>query len=105
MINDKTLAWLLEDNNPAVKYRTQTELLGESADNTEAKEWIFGALPENWHETKGLWYTYYITALAECGMKSSDIAPEHLQKAFDGFDSVFDCNCGDFMLLRALVKL
>ena len=38
MINDKTLAWLLEDNNPAVKYRTQTELLGESADNTEAKK-------------------------------------------------------------------
>lgn len=102
---DQIIDWLLEDNNPAIKYCTQTELLGETADNTSAKAWIFGKLPENWYETNGLWYTYYITAFAECGMKYGDIAPEHLQKAFDGLNSAFDSGCGDFMLLRALVKL
>lgn len=104
-MNKEILNWLLEEDNPAVKYRTQTELLGKTADNTDAKAWIFGKFPEAWHETKGLWFTYYITALAECGMKYGDIALEHLQKAFDGFASIFDCSCGDFMLLRALVKL
>lgn len=105
MTNDKTLAWLLEKDNPAVAYRTKTEILGEDAENADVKEWIFSKLPESWHEASGLWYSYYITALAECGMKFVEINPDHLQKAFDGLDSVFDSDCGDFMLLRALVKL
>lgn len=104
-MNEKNIDWLLEDNNPAIKYRTQTELLGKTVDNTEAKAWILGKLPENWCETTGLWYTYYITALAECGLKYGDIAPECLQKAFDGLTSEFDGGCETFMLLRATVKL
>lgn len=39
-MNEKNIDWLLEDNNPAIKYRTQTELLGKTVDNTEAKAWI-----------------------------------------------------------------
>lgn len=98
MFNNNTINWLLEDNNPAIKYRTQTELLGQSADITETKEWIFSKLPENWHETKGLWNTYYITALAECGLtrKDFDFIPK--------LDS-FEYGCADFMYLRALVKM
>ena len=28
------IQWLLEDDNPAVKYRTQIEILGEAADKS-----------------------------------------------------------------------
>lgn len=36
-MNDKAvIQWLLEDNNPAVKYRTQTEILDEIVSNKEA---------------------------------------------------------------------
>lgn len=99
------LNWLLEDKNPAIKYRTQTELLGLSVESSDAKHWAFSKLPENWHETKGLWYRYYITALAECGLSSLDIPEEYLNKAFNELETEFDCGCGDFMLLTALMKL
>lgn len=104
-MNNEVINWLLEDDNPAVKYRTQTEILDQNCDKASVVSWIFNRLPENWYETNGLWYTYYITALAECGLNCNDINPEYIKKAFYGFNSVFDCNCGDFMLLRALVKL
>lgn len=97
--------WLLEDSNPAVKYRTQTELLGLSADPSPVVSWILEKLPENWQETNGLWYCYYITALAECGLTREQIPDEQINKAFTNFEAIFDCNCGDFMLLTALVKL
>lgn len=31
-MSSDVIRWLLEDNNPAVKYRTMTEILGEPAD-------------------------------------------------------------------------
>ena len=105
MFDEKIINWLLADDNPAIKYRTKVELLGQSADVSEATAWILSKLPENWYETKGLWYGYYVTALAECGLSYKDIPAEHINKAFDSFDAVFDCNCGDFMLLTALMKL
>jgi hypothetical protein len=82
MDNNQVIEWLLGDDNPAVKYRTQTEILGQSADRNAAMQWIFVKLPANWHETKGLWYTYYVTALAECGLKADDIDASHIQRAF-----------------------
>lgn len=97
--------WLLEDNNPAVKYRTQTELLGQTADITDVKTWIFAKLPQDWFEAKGLWYTYYITALAECGLNKNDIPLEYLTRALDNIENNFEYGCADFMLLRSLVKL
>jgi hypothetical protein len=103
MQNNLVIEWLLGDDNPAVKYRTQTEILGQSADRNVATQWIFGKLPANWHETKGLWYTYYVTVLAECGLKADDIDASHIQRAFD--TQKCECGCGDFMLLRALAKL
>ncbi len=97
--------WLLEDKNPAVKYRTQTELLGQNGDKRAVIEWITEKLPENWQETKGLWYRYYVTALAECGLSYEDIPTEKFATAFTELTEKFDCNCGDFMLLTALMKL
>lgn len=97
--------WLLDDDNAAVKYRTQTEILGLSADSSDVKSWIFSKLPENWYEANGLWYCYYITALAECGLSYFDIPEVYLNKAFQAIQKTFDCGCGDFMLLTSLVKL
>ncbi|MGI6715910.1 MAG: hypothetical protein ACOX3X_01780 [Eubacteriales bacterium] len=51
-MNNEVINWLLEDNNPAIKYRTQTELLKQSADVNEAKDWIFSKLPDNWYDSK-----------------------------------------------------
>lgn len=104
-MNTEVINWLLEDNNPAVKYRTQAEILGESADASEAKSWIFSKLPTEWYSTKGLWYGYYVTALAECGLTKEDVPIEYLSRAFDGMGSAFQYGCADFMLLRALVML
>lgn len=98
-----TIDWLLEDSNPAIKYRTQTELLGQLADVSSAKDWIFSKLPENWFETKGLWYAYYVTALAECGLTITDIPTEHLSIALE--KNNFEYGCADFMVFRSLVKL
>ncbi len=83
---DMIIKWLLEDENPAVKYRTQTELLGLFADKSDAKSWVFDKLPENWFETKGLWYRYYVTAIAECGLSSNDVPNDMLDKAFFELD-------------------
>lgn len=105
MFNNDVIEWLLENKNPAIKYRTQTELLELPADISEAKAWIFDKLPENWHETKGLWYVYYVTALAECGLNKNDIYAEYLTRALDDIDNNFAYGCAAFMLLRALIKL
>lgn len=102
---DMVIDWLLEDENPAVKYRTQTELLGLLPDKSGVKSWIFGKLPDGWFNTKGLWYRYYVAAIAECGLSNNDVPDEQLEKAFFELDTMFDCGCGDFMLLTSLVKL
>jgi len=103
-MNKPVISWLLEDENPAVKYRTQTEILGENADRKEVIDWIFGKFPADWHETKGLWYSYYVTALAECGLRAENISVAHIQRALE-LPQAFDGGCATFLLLRALIKL
>lgn len=98
MLNENIIDWLLEENNPAVAYRTRTEILGETADAFVSKEWIYSKLPQDFTETKGLWYTYYITALAECGLTCKDL---DFTPTFDNFEY----GCADFMYLRALIKM
>lgn len=105
MFNESVISWLLKDDNPAIQYRTKTELLEMSADKDKVVEWINTFMPEDWYNTKGLWYRYYITVLAECGLTCDNIRIQHIEKAFNDLENSFDCNCGDFMLLRALVKL
>lgn len=94
--------WLLEDKNPAIKYRTLTELLNEPADKQPVIEWINKKLPVlnyNWYETKGLWYIYYLTSFAECGLTYHDIEYEI------DIHRPFEYGCADFMYMRALIML
>lgn len=104
-MNNKVIEWILQDDNPAVKYRCETEILGLDADNTIVKDWIIKKIPEDWFERKGLWYIYYIVALAECGLTYKDL-PEHcLDKAIKKLEEKFNYGCEDFMCLTALLKL
>lgn len=104
MINH-TVAWLLDTGNPAVQYRTKRELLGLEANPTEAWMWIEKKLPEDWHKRKGLWYVYYMNALAECGLNQSMLPSEWFEAAIDRIKTNFDFGCEAFMLLQAMVTL
>jgi len=89
MQND-TINWLLEDNEPSIRYRTLTELLDKPKDNEEVKiskekvancknvERIFarrnehGLFPHK-SEYYGNWTTFnYLTILAELGLVGED---------------------------------
>lgn len=99
------IEWLLGEDNPAVKYRAQTEILGQSADKTSVLEWLNAFLPADWTARTGLWFRYYITAFAECGLSYTNIPLD--KEAVIGFWSAFpfEHSCADYMHLRALVKL
>lgn len=99
------IEWLLGNNNPAVAYRTKTELLNEHADKEPVIAWLTGFLPRDWMDTKGLWSTYWLTAIAECGLTYNDIDAD--ASKVDSFydEHKFECGCGDFMRLRAMVRL
>lgn len=104
MKND-VIKWLLEDDNPAVKYRTQTEILGEKADKEPVIAWVNEFLPADWRERAGLWSVYYLTTIAESGLTFEDI-PLDKEKAIHFGDAYkFEHSCGDYMRLRALVRL
>ncbi|GHU39198.1 hypothetical protein FACS1894105_13820 [Clostridia bacterium] len=98
--------WLLEDNNPAVRHRTRKELLGETSDKQPVIDWLGGKMPGDWLERKGLWRTYFLTAIAECGLTLDDMEyDKETALLLHGGDGKIENNCGDFMHLRALVKL
>jgi hypothetical protein len=102
---DKVIDWLLEDNNPAVRYRTRAELLKDKANKSHVMDWVNTFIPGNWQEAQGLWYIYYLTALAECGLTNRDIAINK-DKALAFYNGgPFEYNCGNFMQLRALIML
>jgi len=101
-MNSKVISWLLEEENPAVAYRTQTEILSETADPEPVRMQLAKLLPENWTETKGLWLIYHITAIAESGLTAAEF-PEVFKVEFD--ENKFECGCGDFMRLHAMVRL
>ena len=105
MEQNAVIRWLLGDDNPAIKYRTQTELLNAAADKTPVITWLNTYLPADWKERKGLWSVYFLNSFAECGLTFEDT--ELNVKTAIGFnmDAPFDYGCGDFMRLRALVRL
>lgn len=104
MPND-ALNWLLETGNPAIQHRTRTELLNMEDDPSEAFTWIEQKLPVDWFKVKGLWYVYYINALAECGLNQSIMPSEWFEAAIYRIRTGFDFGCEAFMLLQALVTL
>lgn len=99
------LDWLLEDNNPAVQYRTKVELLNEKADKQRVIDWINKFLPVDWENTNGLWFQYYLTAIAECGLTYQDIKINKDKALNFIMDKSFEFGCGDFMQLRASIML
>lgn len=104
-MNDATINWLLGEDNPAVKYRTQTEIRGHPADKAPVLEWLNDSLPADWTSRTGLWFRYYITAFAECGLSYADIPLD--KEAIIGFGNAFpfEHSCADYIHLWALVKL
>jgi hypothetical protein len=107
MINNTSpvIQWLLGDDNLAVKYRTQTEILGESADKAPVIAWVNNFLPNDWMECEGLWSVYYLNTLAECGLIFEDIPLNKERIMHFGNAYRFEHSCGDYMRLRALVRL
>jgi hypothetical protein len=103
--DNSTIQWLLEDENPAVKYRTQTELLGETADKSPIVTWVNDFLPADWTEREGLWSTYYLNTFAECGLTFDDISLDKEKAIHFGTSYRFEHSCGDYMRLRALIRL
>ncbi|MDR2517012.1 MAG: hypothetical protein LBC88_06485 [Spirochaetaceae bacterium] len=104
-LNINIIDWLAENNNPAIEYRTKTELLNEKADNSKVIDWVKNILPFDWKDTKGLWLTYYYNAIAECGISGLDfgIKKSDVIKYFQ--ENPFEYNCQNFMQLRAFVML
>lgn len=103
--DENVINWLLENNNPAIEYRTKTELLNEKTDNSKVIKWLKNILPNDWKKTKGLWLTYYYNAIAECGIKGHEygIKENDIQKYLE--DSPFEYGCENFMQIRALIML
>jgi len=104
-MEDTVIDWLLEETNPAVAYRTRSELLGEKADSEKAIQWTKNVLPDGWQDVNGLWSTYYYNAIAECGLTRADIEINKNKAIAPYKAEAFDYGCGDFMKLRALIKL
>ena len=97
--------WLLGGDNQAVRYRTQTELLGQPGDKSAVAAWLNSFLPAGWENSKGLWFVYYLNSFAECGLTFADTGIDKEAAIGYGGKVQFDGGCGDYMRLRALVRL
>ena len=105
-IDNALTQWLLEPDNPAVHYRTQTEILNKAAGKQPVIDWLNEKLPAGWREQNGLWRTYYLTAIAECGLSIDDMRlDKDAALLLHGGNGAVDNGCGDFMHLRALIRL
>lgn len=104
-MDEQTIKWLLEDDHPAVKYRTQTEILGQAADKAPVIAWLNAFLPADWAERQSLWSVYYLNSFAECGLTIEDAGIDKAAAVGFGEGAPFDQGCGDYMRLRALVRL
>ncbi len=109
-ISNDIINWLSEENNPGVRLRTLCELCGYSENHKDvknARKLVLNSLEAardlSWLALKGQKVVYNLTALAESGLSYKDINL-HLvvNKSLAG---KFDCCCGDFMALRALIML
>lgn len=125
LFDESVINWLLEDENPSIKYRTLVELIGKSKEEPELQALknkiinrkevsrIFLKLDSNglWPHTKNNFgsftTTYYLMALAELGMDRSD---ERITKIVEWYIPYLEENeehlCAfDPLTLRSLVML
>lgn len=106
------IQWLLEDTDPAVKYRTQTELLDIKKGSKAVKQ-SYNDLISSEHIKSALSLfdigknnsdSYALSALAEYGLTRSDIDIDHyVDRLIDNTN--FHEGCGEGFLLRNLVAL
>ncbi len=112
-MNENTvIQWLLEDTDPAVKYRTQTELL-DIKKGSEAEKQTYKALLASDHVKsvmslfdigKDYSDTHALSALTEYGLTRSDIVIDrYVDRLIDNTN--FRDGCGEAFLLRNLVAL
>ena len=105
VLESKIIDWLTEHNNPAIEYRTKLELLDENTSKSKVIDWTKNTLPTDWKNTKGLWLTYYYTAIAECGLNGSELGIKEKDIIECYKNKPFEFGCEDFMLLRAFIML
>jgi hypothetical protein len=61
-------------------------------------------MPSDLRERTGLWRSYYLTAIAECGLTLADMEYDrYTALLLHGGSGEIENSCGDFMHLRALV--
>lgn len=112
-MNENTaIQWLLEDNNPAVKYRTQTEILDFQKDSAEVKQTYNALISSNQVKAamtlfdigKDYSDAHALSALAEYGLHRTDIdIDSYVDRLITNTN--FHDGCGEGFLLRNLVAL
>ena len=113
IIRNDVLNWLLEDENPEVKYRTMIELLDMPKDKSEVKKAYNSLLNsgtvslvmdkfklnKKWEDVTAL------IALAEFGLTRSDISTDdYIERIIKSMDLKY-MKCSKILLLRNLVSL
>ena len=111
-IDSTVIQWLLEDENPAVKYRTQTEILDISKDNAEVKSSYESLLSSDIIQSimalfdigKDYSDAHALCAIAECGLTRNDV---EIDLCVDRLitNTNFRDGCGEGLLLRNLIAL
>jgi len=123
-LDKKITEWLSEDKNPAIKYRTLTEICGKS--HEECKD-LYNSIWEqksivnmmNRQDENGLWENEkryygnfldlkYLTAFAEHGIQKDTRLDRFVDNSVSGWKSLKKgefASCGGPLVLRALVMM
>ena len=112
MTDENVLKWLLEDDNPAVRYRTRTELLDIPKDSAEARSAHAGLVASDYMKSamalfdvgKDFSDAHALSALAECGLTREDADIDRYADRLIA-NTNFRDGCGEGLLLRDLVAL
>lgn len=119
---DNVINWLLEENNPAIKYRTLTEICGVPANERKnvyemvcRQKSVLRMLDKQ--NENGLWGNElgmftplrYLTAFAELGMQKNERLDRYVDITVAGLQELEKeeniAGCGSALTLRALVML
>jgi hypothetical protein len=112
MLNDNVIQWLLEDSDPAVKYRTQTEILDISKEKKEVKLTHKALLESDLVKSVMAFFdigkdysdSHALSALAEYGLTRMDVDIDpYVDKLITNTN--FRDGCDGGFLLRNLVML
>lgn len=109
-MDDRIVHWLLEEDNPGVRLRALTGLCDLPDDDpqvVDARGLVLRTLDQardlSWMDGQGIKLIHNLTAVAECGVRRDDVPIDPVVDRL--LEMQFDANCGDYMLMRALVML